>query len=402
MRNGKKRSHGVNFLKKKDDKIDSDSNKKSKINLLRLSNFQTEKNDSNFLENENLVEVILIFYCEFSSERGPKMYNFFRNQDRSVNRYPKLHYPQTYVMEGGFSKFHDNFKYFCNVKPQEKQNYLEEKDQYVIKEQRKKREQEYLRDQKMKKKKKKNYNDPKQNKKTKIKVAKNKKIQKVNKNPKLIYNRRNPNTEIKYKPVMQPNRIMPQMVNSNRNMYNQRMPNVYYSNQRPMMYPNMRIPQQNPRQNYFNMQNMMGFQRMGQGYQAKPVYRNNKVNIQKIQVRNQKNIVKKHKNSKRIVVQKQTRKSKKTKNERYLSTKKKKKKHKSKARKDNKKNAKQRVCNKDSNKKRENRNSSRYRRMDDPKYRNEYSREKISSRLFWRNIHEKASTQSNKRPLSIK
>ena len=59
-------------------------------------------------------EIIFIFYCEFSSERGPKMYNFFRNHDRSVNQYPNLHYPQTYVMKGGFSKFHDNFKYFCN------------------------------------------------------------------------------------------------------------------------------------------------------------------------------------------------------------------------------------------------------------------------------------------------
>ena len=55
---------------------------------------------------------VLIFHCEFSSERGPKMYRFLREQDRELNKdsYPKLNYPEVYVMEGGYKAFYEKFE----------------------------------------------------------------------------------------------------------------------------------------------------------------------------------------------------------------------------------------------------------------------------------------------------
>ena len=52
---------------------------------------------------------VLIFHCEFSSERGPKMYRFLREQDRELNKdsYPKLNYPEVYVLEGGYKAFYE-------------------------------------------------------------------------------------------------------------------------------------------------------------------------------------------------------------------------------------------------------------------------------------------------------
>ena len=52
---------------------------------------------------------VLIFHCEFSSERGPKMYRFLREQDRELNKahYPKLNYPEMYVLEGGYKAFYE-------------------------------------------------------------------------------------------------------------------------------------------------------------------------------------------------------------------------------------------------------------------------------------------------------
>lgn len=60
-------------------------------------------------------DIILIFYCEFSSKRGPKMYSLCREFDREMNkfRYPELTYPNIYLMNGGYQCFHENFKYFC-------------------------------------------------------------------------------------------------------------------------------------------------------------------------------------------------------------------------------------------------------------------------------------------------
>lgn len=59
---------------------------------------------------------ILIFHCEFSSERGPSMYRFVRQKDRKMNaaNYPSLFYPEMYVLEGGYCAFYACHKELCD------------------------------------------------------------------------------------------------------------------------------------------------------------------------------------------------------------------------------------------------------------------------------------------------
>jgi len=69
---------------------------------------------------------ILIFHCEFSSERGPRLSRFLRNMDREANRdnYPKLHYPEIYLLEGGYKEFYAHERELCV--PQEYKPMLHE------------------------------------------------------------------------------------------------------------------------------------------------------------------------------------------------------------------------------------------------------------------------------------
>lgn len=57
--------------------------------------------------------VVIIFHCEFSSERGPRMCRFVREQDRAMNDYPKLHYPELYMLKGGYKDFYQQFQSQC-------------------------------------------------------------------------------------------------------------------------------------------------------------------------------------------------------------------------------------------------------------------------------------------------
>lgn len=49
---------------------------------------------------------VLVFHCEFSSERAPRLARFLRNYDRSVNVYPSLHYPEIYLLKDGYKEFY--------------------------------------------------------------------------------------------------------------------------------------------------------------------------------------------------------------------------------------------------------------------------------------------------------
>ncbi|KAG8185853.1 hypothetical protein JTE90_004395 [Oedothorax gibbosus] len=68
---------------------------------------------------------LLIFYCEFSSERAPSMMRFFRERDRSLNvkSYPFLYYPELYLIEGGYKAFYSAFQELCE--PQEYKTMLD-------------------------------------------------------------------------------------------------------------------------------------------------------------------------------------------------------------------------------------------------------------------------------------
>ncbi|XP_021379026.1 M-phase inducer phosphatase 1-B-like isoform X2 [Mizuhopecten yessoensis] len=59
---------------------------------------------------------VIIFHCEFSSERGPKMYRFLRAEDRAVNKesYPSLIYPEVYLLDGGYKAFYEHDKTCCS------------------------------------------------------------------------------------------------------------------------------------------------------------------------------------------------------------------------------------------------------------------------------------------------
>ncbi|KAJ3441618.1 cdc25-like protein phosphatase twine-related [Anaeramoeba flamelloides] len=54
--------------------------------------------------------VCVVFYCEFSQSRGPKLMRLLRDADRQINKYPKLHYPQSYLLAGGYRNFFENIE----------------------------------------------------------------------------------------------------------------------------------------------------------------------------------------------------------------------------------------------------------------------------------------------------
>ncbi|NWR12965.1 MPIP2 phosphatase, partial [Paradoxornis webbianus] len=73
--------------------------------------------------------VIIIFHCEFSVERGPKMCKFLRERDRSCHEYPQLYYPELYVLKGGYREFFFQFPNHCeprDYRPMEHPAFKEE------------------------------------------------------------------------------------------------------------------------------------------------------------------------------------------------------------------------------------------------------------------------------------
>lgn len=84
--------------------------KKSYITSLKqdfetvINSFVTIKN----YENEPTLDSppIIIFHCEYSQERGPRMLSHLRKIDRDVNRYPQLTYPEIYLLAEGYRNFY--------------------------------------------------------------------------------------------------------------------------------------------------------------------------------------------------------------------------------------------------------------------------------------------------------
>lgn len=68
---------------------------------------------------------IIIFHCEFSSERAPSLSRFLRNRDREMNEsnYPKLRHPEIYLLNGGFKAFFGDFKEFCEPQSYKPMNH---------------------------------------------------------------------------------------------------------------------------------------------------------------------------------------------------------------------------------------------------------------------------------------
>jgi M-phase inducer tyrosine phosphatase len=70
-------------------------------------------------------KTLLIFHCEYSAHRAPIAARFIRHEDRAnnVHQYPKLDFPEVYILEGGYSSFFKEHKARCFP-----QNYVEMDD----------------------------------------------------------------------------------------------------------------------------------------------------------------------------------------------------------------------------------------------------------------------------------
>lgn len=76
---------------------------------------------------------IIIFHCEFSSERGPRLMRLLREKDRQINKYPELLHPELYLLEGGYRQFYKQYKEYCipqAYKPMKSRNHRDELKNY--------------------------------------------------------------------------------------------------------------------------------------------------------------------------------------------------------------------------------------------------------------------------------
>ncbi|ODM93077.1 M-phase inducer phosphatase [Orchesella cincta] len=74
---------------------------------------------------------IVIFHCEFSSQRGPDMCRYLRDTDRDSNAasYPCLYYPELYVLFGGYKAFFEQYPTLCDPQtylPMDHPNHMED------------------------------------------------------------------------------------------------------------------------------------------------------------------------------------------------------------------------------------------------------------------------------------
>ncbi|KAG9318859.1 hypothetical protein JVU11DRAFT_965 [Chiua virens] len=60
-------------------------------------------------------KTVLVFHCEFSAKRAPTIAKHLRSKDRAMNHrvYPKIHYPEIYVLEGGYCTYYDHSSSRC-------------------------------------------------------------------------------------------------------------------------------------------------------------------------------------------------------------------------------------------------------------------------------------------------
>jgi M-phase inducer tyrosine phosphatase len=79
----------------------------------------------NLFQQSRSPRTLLILHCEYSEFRAPMAASYIRCQDRNANthQYPKLTYPEVYILSGGYSSFFNDHKERCYP-----QNYVEMKD----------------------------------------------------------------------------------------------------------------------------------------------------------------------------------------------------------------------------------------------------------------------------------
>lgn len=59
---------------------------------------------------------VVVIYCEYSSQRGPGLARAIRRHDEAINAdfFPRLCYPQIFVLEGGYREFYNEFMNRCS------------------------------------------------------------------------------------------------------------------------------------------------------------------------------------------------------------------------------------------------------------------------------------------------
>jgi hypothetical protein len=52
-------------------------------------------------------QIAIVFHCEFSSSRAPKLFKHMRNLDRlaHMETYPELAFPNMFLLKGGYKAF---------------------------------------------------------------------------------------------------------------------------------------------------------------------------------------------------------------------------------------------------------------------------------------------------------
>lgn len=81
-----------------------------------LTDQKTEQQQIRNLATGGQKRHIIIFHCEFSSERGPRLSRFLRNSDRvrNTNVYPSLDYPEIYLLHNGYKDFFEHYSELCD------------------------------------------------------------------------------------------------------------------------------------------------------------------------------------------------------------------------------------------------------------------------------------------------
>nr|XP_023020791.1 M-phase inducer phosphatase-like [Leptinotarsa decemlineata] len=85
------------------------------VNLYTREQCMQLLDDSQITDTHSNKRNILLFHCEFYSERGPNLYRYLRKEDRNRNRsnYPLLNFSEVYLLEGGYKSFFEQFPEMC-------------------------------------------------------------------------------------------------------------------------------------------------------------------------------------------------------------------------------------------------------------------------------------------------
>lgn len=67
------------------------------------------------IDDDGTTSTALVFHCEFSVHRAPIMAKYIRHKDRAANanEYPKLSYPELYILDGGYHSFFETNRDHC-------------------------------------------------------------------------------------------------------------------------------------------------------------------------------------------------------------------------------------------------------------------------------------------------